>query len=108
MSLHELATLLQSIPGFSGKVAYYEFPEGEAPELPYIVYLENGGSNVFADNTVVYRQTTVDIELYTALKDPALEKALEDALSAAELIWTKDEDYLYGERCFMITYTVDI
>lgn len=108
MSLHELATLLQSIPGFSGKVAYYEFQEGEAPELPYIVYLETGGSNFVADNTVVYRQTTVDIELYTALKDPTLEKTLEYALSAAELIWTKDEDYLDGERCFMITYTVEI
>ena len=34
MSLNELATLLQSIPEFSEKVAYYAFPEGEAPELP--------------------------------------------------------------------------
>ena len=52
MSLNELATLLQSIPDFSGKVAYYEFPDGEAPELPYIVYLETGENNFIADNTV--------------------------------------------------------
>lgn len=108
MSLNELATLLQSIPEFSGKVAYNEFPDGEAPEMPYIVYLEAGGNNFYADNTLVFRQTTVEIELYTALKDPPLEKALEYALSAAELIWTKDEDYLDSERCYMITYTVAI
>ena len=108
MSLNELATLLQSIPDFSGKVAYYEFPECEAPELPYIVYLETGEKNVCADNTVIYRQISVDIELYTALKDPQIEKAVENALSSAELIWTKNEDYLDSDRCYMITYTVAI
>ena len=94
MSLNELATLLQSIPGFPGKVAYYAFPKDEAPELPYIVYLATGENNVCADNTVIYRLINVDIELYTALKDPQLEKTVEDALSTAELIWIKDEDYL--------------
>ena len=108
MSLNELATLLQSIPEFSGKVAYYAFPEGEAPELPYIDYLETGENNFIADNTVIYRQISVDIELYTALKDPQMEKAVEDALSSAELIWTKNEDYLDSDRCYMITYTVAI
>lgn len=108
MSLNELAALLQSIPDFSGKVAYYEFPDGEAPEMPYIVYLETGENNFIADNTVIYRQIRVDIELYTALKDPQMEKTVEDALSTAELIWIKDEDYLDSERCYMITYTVAI
>ena len=108
MSLNELATLLQSIPEFSGKVAYDEFPDGEAPEMPYIVYLETGEKNLIADNTVIYRQIIVDIELYTALKDPQLEKTVEDALSTAELIWIKDEDRLDSERCYMITYTVAI
>ena len=108
MSLNELSTLLQSIPEFSGKVAYYAFPEGEAPELPYIDYLETGEHNLIADNTVIYRQISVDIELYTALKDAQLEKAVEDALSTAELIWKKNEDYLDSERCYMITYTVEI
>ena len=108
MSLNELSTLLQSIPEFSGKVAYYAFPEGETPELPYIVYLETGENIFIGDNTVIYRQIRVDIELYTALKDPQMEKTVEDALSTAELIWIKDEDYLDSERCYMITYTVAI
>lgn len=108
MSLNELATLLQSIPEFSGKVAYNEFPDGEAPEMPYIVYLETGENIFIADNTVIYRQIRVDIELYTALKDPQIEKTVENALSSAELIWTKDEDHLDSERCYMITYTVAI
>ena len=37
-----------------------------------------------------------------------MEKTVEDALSSAELIWTKNEDYLDSERCYMITYTVAI
>ena len=73
-----------------------------------VFYLEAGENIFIADNTVIYRQIRVDIELYTALKDPQMEKTVEDALSTAELIWIKDEDYLDSERCYMITYTVAI
>ena len=106
MSLTELAALLQSIPGLRGRVAYESFPKGEYPGLPVIRFMQTG-SNIFeADNRVYYSSPTVSIELFTQVKSPETEAALESALASAELIWTKDEDYLASERCYMITYTV--
>lgn len=108
MSLAELAALLQGIPGFSGKVAYYAFPENDAPALPFIVYEETGSNNVVADNVVYSKRKNINIELYTEFKSEETEAALEDMLQAVELVWTKDEDYLDSERCYMITYSLTI
>ena len=106
MRLAELAALLSSISGFSGRVAYESFPEGEYPGLPVIRFMQTG-SNIFAaENRVYYSSPIVSVELFTQIKSPETEAALESALASAELIWTKDEDYLDSERCYMITYTV--
>ena len=106
MSLTELATLLQNIPGFVGRVAYESFPEGEYPGLPVIRFKQTGSNTFAADNRVYYSNLIVSVELFTQVKSPETEAALESALACAELIWTKDEDYLDSERCYMITYTV--
>ena len=82
------------------------FPDGEAPELPWIVYRQTYANRLLADNRVYYNSPVFVIELYTEFKSPETEAALESALASAELIWTKDEDYLDSERCYMITYTV--
>lgn len=108
MTLDNLYSLLGTVPGIDGKVAYYAFPEGAAPELPYIVYIETSTDNFMAGNTVYFRRTSVDIELYTETKDPAAEAALEAVLNAAELPWEKSEDFLESESCWMHTYSITI
>lgn len=108
MTLNQYAALLESVPGFAGRVAMNAFPEGQAPDLPYIVYRQTSANRVIADNCVYYSTPVVDTELYTEAKSPDAEIELESALASAELIWTKDEDYLDSERCFMITYTVTL
>ena len=35
----DIATMLNSIQGFTDKVAYYAFPEEQAPALPFSCYL---------------------------------------------------------------------
>lgn len=108
MTLEELTNLLLSIPGFSGKVAYYAFPLGSAPELPFIVYEETSSANIAADNKVYHKRKNLDIELYTEFKDTATENLVETALDSAEIVWSKTEDYLDSERCYMLTYSITI
>lgn len=108
MSLEQLASILDGIPGFENRVAYDAFPDGESPGLPCIVYRETGAENLNADDTVFCSFPIVDIELYTAMKDTTSEAAVEAALRSACLVWTKDTQYLHAERCYMTTYTVTI
>lgn len=108
MTLTELAEILTAIPGFAGRVSYYAFPEQEAPDLPFITYLETGSNNFAADNRVYYKGSQIDIELYTEHKDEATEGDVESALDAAELVWVKSDDYLEDENCWMIVYTITI
>ena len=105
MTAQQLSNILETIPGFGDRVAMNAFPEGEAPELPWIVYRQTSANGFFADNRVYYNSPVFVIELYTEFKSPETEKTLESALASAELIWTKDEEYLDSERCYMVTYT---
>ena len=108
MELSDIGSLVNAVPGLHGKVAYRAFPEGEAPALPFVTYLERSQDPFAADNAAYYVSSSVDIELYTEIRDEATEGLLEAALRNASLIWTKTIDYLDSERCYMIVYTVSI
>ncbi len=105
MTLEQLGNLLESVPGFFGRVVYLSFPVGEAPGLPFICYLQTGAVTMSADDRIYYSSPTVDVELYTALKSPETEAKIEAALAAAGIVWTRDQDeWLNSERCLMIVY----
>lgn len=105
MTAQQLSSILESIPGYFGRVTMNAFPEGEAPDLPWIVYRQTSANRFLADNRIYYRSPVFAIELYTEVKSPDAENAIESALASAELIWTKEEEYLDSERCYMVTYT---
>ena len=60
--------------------AYHHFAEGEAVEPPFICYLLPGSNNFSADGKVYHKINEVHIELYTDLKDLAVEQQVEDVL----------------------------
>lgn len=108
MTIKDLNTILQSIPGFDKKVAYRAFPVGKAPKLPFICYLCTNTDNMNADDRVYQVVQEVDIELYTAKKDEETEFKVETVLDANDLSWEKYEDYLDSENCYMITYSITL
>lgn len=108
MTLQDLNAALNAIPGFDKKVAYRAFPVGKAPKLPFICYLCTNTDNFNADDFVYQVIQGVDIELYTAKKDEASERAVEAMLAEYNLSWEKYEDYIDSENCYMITYSIEI
>lgn len=106
MKLSELKAVLESsgIP-----FAYYSWPVGKAPPLPWGVYFEAYGRSFGADNVAYSTVRHMQVELYTADKDPALEKQLEDVLTATSIFYEKtDETYLETEHCFEILYELEV
>lgn len=103
MTLEELALRLKStgLP-----VTYRAWPEGEAPALPFLCYLVTDTGVVYADGRVYVSWENVRVELYTALKDPALEKTVEEALRGFH--WKKSETYIDTERCYLILYEIEV
>ena len=103
MTLEELKTLLEStgLP-----VAYRAFPVGQAPDLPFICYLVEYSNNFDADNRVYYPINHITIELYTEFKNPDTEALVETALK--DICWEKTEEYLDDERCYEITYEIEV
>lgn len=106
MTFAELKTTLSGV--LPDKVAYYQWPVGEAPPLPYMVYYSLGADNFAADNVVYDSRRDVRIELYSRLKDLATEGALEAALTAAGLFWTREETYIDDEHVYETIYEVTI
>ena len=103
MELEKLKNILEStgLP-----VAYWAFPEREAPPLPYVCYLVTGSNPLFADGTTYFSSDTVQIELYTEVKDPASEKLVETAMSSFHP--KKYQEYLSTEQCWMTTYEIEV
>lgn len=103
MTLDDLSRMLKST-GFP--VTYRAWPENAAPPLPFICYVESYSNNFSADGEVYVKGSHIQIELYTALKDPAAEENLERAL--AGIVWEKTETYLSTEKCFQIMYEIEV
>ena len=103
MTLTELYQLLKQsgIP-----VTYSHYEEGQAPELPYICYLEVGTANFFSEDTVYSKVIDVDIELYFERKDLALEESIEQIFKNNKLPWNSTEVYINDEKLYQKTYEV--
>lgn len=103
MELKVICALLETtgIP-----VTYRAFPEGEAPPLPFICYMETGSNNFGADGIVYKKIKGIQIELYTVRKDVESEDKVEQAISS--FYWSKDENYIDSERCYQIVYEMEV
>ena len=103
MTLEQVADMLAAT-GYP--VAFQEWKQGAVPPLPYIVYLSPYTNNFAADGAAYFVVNHVQIELYTALKDPVAEGKVEQALSSVS--WEKETKYLITEKCFQTLYEIEV
>ena len=88
-------------------LAYRFFPEDEPPPgFPYLVWYIDNETPFPADGENYYTVKHITVELYTGKKDVDAEAALEKALSFA--VWEKTEEYIDSEKCYQITYYLEV
>ena len=100
--------LLQILSETQIPFAYHHFAEGESPEPPFICYLLPGSNNFSADGKVYYKINEVHIELYTDLKDLAVEQRLEDVFDEHGIFYNKSETWIESEKLYEVLYTFEI
>ena len=100
--------LLQILSETQIPFAYHHFAEGESPEPPFICYLLPGSNNFSADGKVYYKINEVHIELYTDLKDLAVEQQLEDVLDEYGIFYNKSETWIESEKLYEVLYTFEM
>ena len=99
--------LLQMLGEIQIPFAYHHFAEGESPKPPFICYLLPGSDNFSADGKVYYKINEVHIELYTDLKDLAVEQQLEDVLDEHGIFYNKSETWIESEKLYEVLYTFE-
>ena len=100
--------LLQILNETQIPFAYHHFAEGESPEPPFICYLLPGSNNFSADGKVYYKINEVHIELYTDLKDLAVEQQLEDVLDEHGIFYNKSETWIESEKLYEVLFTFEM
>lgn len=99
--------LLQILNETQIPFAYHHFAEGESPEPPFICYLLPGSNNFSADGKVYYKINEVHIELYTDLKDLAVEQQLEEVLDEHGIFYNKSEIWIESEKLYEVLYAFE-
>lgn len=109
MTLQEIKAVLD---GTGLPVTYREWPQDEArglpPPLPWLCYFETRPNNFAADGVVYASARGISIELYSAGKDPVSESAVETALTAAGIFYSKDETWIESEKLYEIIYEIEV
>lgn len=89
-------------------VAYLAFTNETAQPCPFICYFYAGDHDFIADNSNYTGINRLFVELYTDFKDFALEKQVEAALSAAGLVFSREDDYIQDERMYQTVYESEV
>ena len=84
--------------------AYDHFSEGESPDPPFLCFLYPGSNNFSADGRPFYKINQVNVELYSDLKDPALETRVEAALEEHGIFYGKTETWIDSEKLYEVLY----
>lgn len=105
MTFKEVAEMIESI-GFP--YAYYQFPEDEASDPPFICYFYEQNNDMYADDQNYQKIESLIIELYTETKDFDSESAVETVLASNELTWSREETPIDSERLYEVIYSLDV
>ncbi len=85
--------------------AYHHYAEGEPP---FLLFLSPGENTFSADNSMYFSSKMLDIELYTDVKNPELEKQVEQVLKRYKIYYTKSEVWIESKRLYEVIYEAEV
>lgn len=88
--------------------AYHHFAEGESPNPPFLLFLSPGESTFGADNLMYYSFKNINVELYTDMKTPEIEKRVEEVLLQHNIYYTKTETWIESEKLYEVLYEMEV
>ena len=88
--------------------AYDHFAEGEAPNPPFICFLDPGSDNFAADGWAYFKVDKTHIELYTDEKNPETESRVETVLDGHGIFYDKTEVWIESERLYEVLYSFEL
>lgn len=104
--MNDLQELYDKLTAIPIPFAYNDFPKGQVPAMPYGIYSTKYANPFYADGRVYFVFGHLQVELHTKRKRPDLEIKIEQALDG--FTWTKEEEYLSDEKCYLITYELEV
>lgn len=90
------------------EVAYYQWPENEAPNPPYLLYYFPNSDDFIADGENYTKINALAVELYTNVKDFELEARVEQALTELGLVYTRSEQYISSEKMYEVLFETEV
>ena len=105
MSYEEIAEMMQEI---GLPFAYHHYAEGESPQPPFLLFLSTGENTFGADNLMYFSFKRLNIELYTDVKSPDIERQVEDVLTQRGIYYTKTETWIESERLYEVLYEMEV
>lgn len=105
MTYEQISTMIESM-GFD--YTYYQYPEGQAPDPPYILFYYPERSDFSADGINYTKITQLNIEFYSDEKNFDGEEAIETVLEEHGLFYTKEEQYIEQEHMYEILYVMEV
>lgn len=100
--------LLEMLKEMQIPFAYDHFAEGESPEPPFICYLLPGSNNFPADGTAYFKVNQIHIELYTDVKDLAVEQMVEAVLDKYGIFYDRTETWIESEKLYEVLYYFEL
>lgn len=100
------AELYQALKSLGIPVAYGSFSTPVTP--PFITYQFAYSSDLIADNQNYVDISNFQVELYTAKKDLAAEKLIQDKLKELGLPYSKVETFLEEEKLYQVIYEIQL
>lgn len=100
------AELYQALKSLGMPVAYGSFSTPVTP--PFITYQFAYSSDLIADNQNYVDISNFQVELYTAKKDLAAEKLVQDKLKELGLPYSKVETFLEEEKLYQVIYEIQL
>lgn len=87
---------------------YSHWTEKDVPPLPYICWRLPNSNNFAADNRAYQQVEQLVIELYTDVRDFALENSIIAVLDSYELVWDRDSNWISSESMNETDFTADV